>query len=84
MEGVIQGLLAMAIDATVITISEGQLIIRALRARNSRPQPRKRRQGGFFLDLDLAVTDRDAAQVDSLVDRFEEMTVFNEFTNNVL
>jgi hypothetical protein len=85
-KGVYQGLLSMAIDKHMISITE------ANRMNQQLYEIRRDQQFGqeemienppkyaFILDRSLAIRDGRAALVDSMIDRFEELTIFNEFT----
>lgn len=83
-EGLVQALLTMAIDKHAITKREARLIDRKLRSLGHRPEGAKRARGGYIVDLDLAMTDNMAANVDTLADRFEDLAVFDEFTEGIL
>ena len=85
-EAVVQGLLAIALSAGALSSAEAQLINSELREKGRRARRRTERQrgAGFVLDLDLALTDWDAAQVDRLRDKFEDIVLFNDFTDGIV
>lgn len=82
-EAIAQGLLAMAIDSGAITNLEAILMIQMFRENGNWHKLADRPRGGYVLDLGLAITDHNAARVDNLVDRFEEITLFSEFTDGI-
>jgi hypothetical protein len=82
-EIIVQGLLGMGIEKGIVSVSESNKIIEELLAMR---QPKnetsaKRIKGAFIIDRDLALQDLDAAMVDSLAERFQEITIFSEFTD---
>ena len=84
---VVRGLLAIALGAGALSGAEAQLIDAELpdRARGARrPGKQPKRGAGFVLDLDLALTDWDAAQVDRLRDKFDDLLLFDEVTDGVI
>ena len=82
-EGIVQGLLAIAVGNGNIDSAEAQVLIQRLRANGSGQQGIERSKGNFMLDLDLAVVDHDAALFNNLVDKFEEISMFNTFTEGI-
>ncbi|TDZ65053.1 hypothetical protein CTRI78_v003792 [Colletotrichum trifolii] len=74
-----RGLLAMAVRKGALGTAEGYEIVQELRAKKSR-KLLDGATGLFASDLDLAVTDREAARTDRLIKKFEELTVLEEFT----
>jgi len=83
-EGVIQSLLTMAVSKDAITLSEARQIIQELRDRKSVYVIQERVRGLVVVDLDLAVIDTNAARVNALADKFEELTTFDEFTKGIV
>lgn len=82
-EGIAQGLLAIAMDRNIVTPAEATLHMEEFKVQNRREEG-VTSHGGFILDLDLAVTDKEAAQVDVLVDNFDKITMLSEWTNDVV
>ena len=82
-QGIVQGLLAIAVGTGSIDNAEAHVLIKKLRANGSAQQAFERSRGDFVLDLDLAVVDHNAALFNNLVDKFEEMSMFNTFTVGV-
>lgn len=88
MEDFVQSLLAIAVRYGAITRKAAMQVMQEGFYKNGKvKQIRSRRHGQqhmqrstYKLDLDLAVRDRDAADVSALVARFEDMNMFEEFT----
>ena len=76
-----RGLLSMAMRDSVLNVSEVSAINRRLEEVGRNYPMAEDPKASFILDLDLAVTDPGAAQVDTLAEKFEEMSLFNEFIN---
>ncbi|KAF6838730.1 C6 transcription factor [Colletotrichum plurivorum] len=74
-----KGLLAMAVRKGALGTTEGYALLQEFKAIKSRKRL-EAATGLFVTDLDLAVTDREAARVDRLIQKFEELTVLEEFT----
>jgi hypothetical protein len=97
-ESMVQGLLAMALEKDAIDNKEAMILIQELNEFGDKRTVNKSAGGlilkdnmggekssqSFILDLDLAVTDGTAARVDKLVERFEQMTIFKEFTTGII
>jgi hypothetical protein len=80
---IVKGLLTMAISSKLLTSQEGIEAIRRLRAKgNEHDQLPEPTVACFMVDLDLALTDQKGAHIDSLAQRFDEMVLFDEFTND--
>ncbi|KAK1676720.1 hypothetical protein BDP55DRAFT_693040 [Colletotrichum godetiae] len=77
------GLLSMVVRKGGMDMTEALGLLQDLRARKG-PKAGGRATGMFVTDLDLAVTDREAARVDRLIENFEEMTILDEFTQGVI
>lgn len=75
-EFVVRGLLAMAIRDGIMAGSEAQETIEILRMGD----PDSKAFGGFVIDFGLAVKDVESAQVRALADKFDELTMFDAFT----
>ena len=83
-EGIAQGLLAMALSKSAITSQQARLLMDELYSNGNRSKLVEQKVGGFILDLELAVNDRKAAKVEELINKFEEITVFDEFTTETV
>lgn len=83
-ERIAEGLLAMAVQKRAMTSAEACRIFRAVQVDRGERSVGKERQGGFILDLDMAVTDPDGAQIDKLTADFEDIALFSEFTNEIV
>lgn len=90
-EGVVQSLLAIAVKYGAISRKDATRVMQegfykddaGKHARSRRRGPstaNEKQRGTYKLDLDLAVRDRDAADVSALIARFEDMDMFDEFT----
>ncbi|KAF1975215.1 hypothetical protein BU23DRAFT_458985 [Bimuria novae-zelandiae CBS 107.79] len=91
MEGIVQSLLAIAVKYGAMTKTNAVSAMQdrfyrdgaGKRARRRRGEPREGQRGTWMVDLDLAVRDRDAADVHTLIAKFEDMDMFDEFTRNL-
>ncbi|OLN83691.1 Nitrogen assimilation transcription factor nit-4-like protein 10 [Colletotrichum chlorophyti] len=77
------GLLSMVVRKGAMEMTEALTLLQELRAKKGR-KPVGRATGMFVTDLDLAVTDREAARVDRVIEKFEEMTILDEFTQGII
>lgn len=88
MEGVVQSLLAIAVKYGAISQKEAR---QAMQERfykdgagkgvaSRRGESSEQQWSTYMIDLDLAVRDRDAAGVNTLTEKFEDMDMFDEFT----
>ncbi|KZL86468.1 c6 transcription factor, partial [Colletotrichum incanum] len=77
------GLLSMVVRKGAMDMAEAFGLLQELRAKKNQKLV-GRATGMFVTDLDLAVTDREAARVDRLMEKFEEMTVLDEFTQGII
>lgn len=82
--GIVQSLLVMAVDSGKINGSEAQIIIEEMLAKSPGHYGLGKKIGGFMVDLDLAVTDPEAGRIDSLIEKFQEIATFDEFTDGVV
>ena len=81
----LQGLLAMAVNSKALTSADAQPILsECLKRSQRRPSEMKQGKNGFVVDLDLAATDRNAAQVDTMVEKLEDVALFDEFTSGIV
>lgn len=77
-----QGLLSMAVRDGALTSSEASKLLGSLReAGNHRDGASGEYLGEFFLDFNLAATAPEEAQAVAVARQFEDLTVFNEFTD---
>ncbi|PSN60230.1 hypothetical protein BS50DRAFT_681738 [Corynespora cassiicola Philippines] len=80
----VQSLLAMAVENGAITGSEAERFGAGFKSsKRVFDLKSEMNRGGYIVDLDRAITDAAAATVDSLVTKFEEITMFNEFTKGI-
>lgn len=80
-ESVARGLLAMALRDGTMSTGEANRMVAAKNARQHRNTAVRRSAFGVFsLDLGLAAISPEDAQVKVMAERFEEITVLNEFT----
>lgn len=83
--GTMRALLALAHDKKAITSAEAVRFIEQFRDEdcvNADEETKVNRN--WAVDIDLAADDSAAANVDLLSNRFEEITLFNEFTEGLL
>jgi polyhydroxyalkanoate synthesis regulator phasin len=73
-----QSLLTMALRDGNISSSEAREIVKQLKRRRLSPQ-RSDVRATFMADLNLAMTDTEAAKVENLAAKFEEIAFFREF-----
>ncbi|EXJ68129.1 uncharacterized protein A1O5_08744 [Cladophialophora psammophila CBS 110553] len=80
---IVPGLLTIAVQSGAMRSSEALYIKEEFRnnQRTNRPQGSG---AGFVLDMDRAVTDWNAAQADQLATEFEDLSLFNEFTDGIV
>lgn len=83
---IFKSLLSMAVSHGVITSQEaydavGQLLAKSNRGSGQQSSAVEPAEGCFMIDLDLALTDMVAANVDSLSQRFDDMVMFENFTH---
>ncbi|KAK2017738.1 hypothetical protein LZ32DRAFT_445225 [Colletotrichum eremochloae] len=77
------GLLSMVVRKGAMDMAEASGLLQELRAKKNQTLI-GRATGMFVTDLDLAVTDREAARVDRMMEKFEELTVLDEFTQGII
>lgn len=79
-EGIVRSLLSIALRKSMMSGEEVQAALHRLKTKRSRRHPvLKPTSSGFVVDLDLAVTDREGAQLEPLNELFDTMRLFNEF-----
>lgn len=87
-EGVVQSLLVIAVNYGAISRKNAARAMQerfykdgaGKRARSRRGESKEKQRSTYAIDLDLAVRDRDAADVNALIANFEDMDMFDEFT----
>lgn len=83
-KGIVQGLLMIAVQESAITSTEARLILDEFRSMGDFHKAIVHNKGAFVVDLDLAVRDQQHAKVEVLVEKFELMSIFSDFTEGVL
>lgn len=83
LKGIVQGLLALAVECDAITSSEALLIIEEFSSGGDFHSAIIRPTGGFVVDFDMAVQNERGAAVGVWLDKFEEISVFSKFTNEI-
>ena len=84
MQGAIQSLLALALDYRAISRKEAKRIFKlVLRKMKSIPHSAKQVHT-YIADLDLAIKNSKRATATAMVERFEEITAFDDFTEGIL
>ncbi|OIW25547.1 hypothetical protein CONLIGDRAFT_621354 [Coniochaeta ligniaria NRRL 30616] len=79
-EGIVRSLLSIALRKGMMSGEEVQAALQRVNARKGRRDPVvKPTTSGFVVDLNLAVTDREGAQLEPLNELFDTMRLFNEF-----
>jgi hypothetical protein len=82
-EGIVRGLLVLAVNQRRIMVPEAKQIHQELLEKRSYHWSPERVYGAFIIDLDLAVIDGNAATVDTLAERFEEIRSFDGPTEGI-
>jgi hypothetical protein len=81
-EGIVRSLLSIALRKGMMSGTEASSILARATAKKSRTYPVvKLKSSGFVVDLNLAVTDRDGAQLAPLDELFDTLCLFNDFIN---
>ena len=83
-EGIIQGLLAIAVGNGSIGSAEAHALIQELGGQRGGGKGPNLGVGSYVLDFELAAVDHDAVLVNSLVDKFEEISTFSTFTKGIV
>ncbi|KAK2007085.1 hypothetical protein LZ32DRAFT_542628 [Colletotrichum eremochloae] len=78
-EVITRGLLTMTLRDGDISTKEAQQLLKHIREAEVNHDKEDVR-ATFMIDLDLAMTDPDAATVENLAERFEDIALFREFT----
>jgi len=80
-KGIAQGLLTIAMDKGMVNSAEVSGYMASFE-KQERLEGRKKHDGGFILDLDLAIVGKEAAQVDNLTERFDKMTAVSDWIDS--
>lgn len=83
-EGIVQGLLAMAVQLDAISAQEARLILEEFRQGGDFHAATVHVKRAFVLEYDLAVKDKKLAAVETWVSNFEEIHVLSEFTVGIV
>ncbi|CAI6339964.1 unnamed protein product [Periconia digitata] len=84
-KGIVRGLLAMAVfESTSMSSSEALSIMEEFQAGETFHDDIAHPTGGFVVDFDMAVQSRQDADVNVWLDKFEDMSIFSDFTQEVL
>jgi hypothetical protein len=67
----------MAVTNGAINKSEANVLNERMQEVQRRHADLERQTGSFMIDLDLALIDRNAARVETLISKFEEITIFD-------
>ncbi len=78
-EGIVRSLLSIALRKGMMSGEEVQAALQRVNAKGRRYPVAKPTTSGFVVDLNLAVTDRERAQLEPLNELFDTMRLFNEF-----
>lgn len=74
----------MAVELGAITVVEVRLIMGEFLKGGNFHSAITHAKGGFVVDFDLAVQNRQEAAIGKWVNRFQEIQTFSEFTEGVL
>lgn len=78
-EGIVTSLLSMALRLRITDASEARALLARVHAKGKHIDT-QRITASFVVDLNLAVTNRDGARLDSLCSGFDDLALFQEFT----
>ncbi|POR32983.1 Nitrogen assimilation transcription factor nirA [Tolypocladium paradoxum] len=78
-EGIVRGLLSIAVSQGSMRGAEARALAQSVQARGIHHTDIGRISTSFVVDLKLAITDRDAAQLEILSNNFDDLTLFDEF-----
>ncbi|KAI9170621.1 pantothenate transporter liz1 [Paramyrothecium foliicola] len=76
---ILEGFLALAIGSSVISTTEAMTILNALRAYASHHEPKGETAGSFTIDFKSALEDRQTASAQALAQKFNDLTIFEQF-----
>jgi hypothetical protein len=82
--GIIKSLMTMAINKGLISSQEAYDVVNQVRRKESTAHDPTEEPtvACLIVDLDLAMSDHHGAHIDSLVQQFDEMAMFDEFTHD--
>ena len=83
-KGIVQGLLAMAVQRSAITSSEARLILDEFCSGGDFHKAIVPTKGDFVVDFELAAQNQQLAAFEVLVEKFNMMEIFEDFTEGVL
>ncbi|KAM4062337.1 fungal zn(2)-Cys(6) binuclear cluster domain-containing protein [Hirsutella rhossiliensis] len=75
-----KSLLSMALRLSVVTSSEARVLMAGIYEKGAHHPSTEQISASFVVDLDLAVTDRAAAELANLNNSFDDLVMFQEFT----
>lgn len=79
-ERIVRGLLSIALRKGIMSGAEASSVLERVSAKKNRPSPAVNATGsGLVVDLNLAITDRDGAQLAPLDELFDTLSLFNDF-----
>jgi hypothetical protein len=84
LNGVVQGLLTIGVEKKGITVPEARQLYQDLRSKATKHMLQERVKGQLVIDLDLAVIDSNAARMDRLSAKFDEIVAFDDYTSGVV
>lgn len=83
-QGAIKSLLALALDHRAISRKEAKMISKSV-LEKTKSMPHSAKQAhAYMADLDLAMKNSETATAAAMVERFEEITAFDDFTEGIL
>ena len=77
--GIVRSLLSIALRKGMMDGSEAQTLLQRVNDKSGDYETLKSISSGFVVDLNLAVTDRNAAQLEPLAELFDNLRLFHEF-----
>lgn len=77
MDGAVKALFSVAVSAGVFDVQTAMAHINALTAKRATERVFPETKTGFVIDQDLAMESRDPAVGDSLIQKFDEMAIFD-------
>jgi hypothetical protein len=82
-----KGLLAIAVARRLVPPQEAYTMLQQIRKKQlqvASPSPLTADTSGtcIIIDLDLALTDQESARIDRVAQRFDDMVMFDQFTDN--
>ena len=80
-EAMTSSLLSMAMRSGDMLCDEARRLLHQLRSRKLKSRSDENIRAPFLGDIDLAMTDANAASVENLAANFEDLALFSQFTN---